>query len=119
MGSSRKSSVRWFVAALVGGFAFVSYIERMNISVAAAAMMPDLSLSKMEMGQVFSAFLWGYAIFQIPAGRLGDSVGPRLTLAIAALLWGITSVLTGVLPGSVFRGTFAVMISLLILRFLL
>jgi hypothetical protein len=53
---------------MVGAFAFVSYVERMNISVAAVLMMPELSLSGTQMGQVFSSFLWGYAIFQIPAG---------------------------------------------------
>src|SRR5438270_5895884 len=112
-------SFRRFVAVMVGAFAFVSYLERMNISVAAAAMMPDLSLSKTEMGQVFSSFLWGYAIFQVPAGKAGDVYGPRLTLTIAAILWFVASVLTGWLPGSVFTGSIAVMASLLILRFLL
>jgi ACS family glucarate transporter-like MFS transporter len=119
MRSPETSSFRWFVAAMVGGFAFVSYIERMNISVAAAAMMPDLGLSKTEMGQVFSSFLWGYAIFQVPAGQLGDTFGPRLTLTLAALIWCATSALTGFLPGTVFAGTLAVITSLLILRFLL
>ena len=114
-----SSSVRWFVAAMVGGFAFVSYVERMNISVAAAMMMPDLSLSKTEMGQIFSSFLWGYAIFQIPAGRIGDVVGPRLTLTVAALLWCVTSALTGLLPGRILSGSLAVLSSLFVLRFLL
>jgi len=119
MRSPEKSSFRWFVACMVGGFAFVSYIERMNISIAAAAMMPELGLSKIEMGQVFSSFLWGYAIFQVPAGQMGDTVGPRLTLTLAALIWCATSALTGFLPGSVFSGSVAVLGSLLILRFLL
>ena len=104
---------------MVGGFAFVSYIERMNISVAAAAMMPELGLSKTEMGQVFSSFLWGYAIFQVPAGQMGDKFGPRIILTLAALMWCATSALTGFLPGTVFTGTVAVITSLLILRFLL
>jgi MFS transporter, ACS family, glucarate transporter len=104
---------------MVAGFAFVSYVERMNISVAAAMMMPDMSLTKTQMGQVFSSFLWGYAIFQVPAGRIGDVFGPRLTLAVAAILWGVTSALTGLLPGSIFTGGYKVIASLLILRFLL
>ena len=116
---SGKTSVRWFVATMVGGFAFVSYVERMNISVAAAMMIPELSLSKTEMGQIFSSFLWGYAIFQIPAGRAGDIVGPRLTLTVAALLWCATSALTGLLPGRTFAGSAAVLATLLVLRFLL
>ena len=119
MRSPETSSFRWFVAAMVGGFAFVSYIERMNISVAAAAMMPELGLSKTEMGQIFSSFLWGYAIFQVPAGQIGDKFGPRLTLTLAALIWCATSALTGFLPGTVFAGALAVIFSLLVLRFLL
>src|SRR5436305_11412615 len=96
--AERGSSVRWLIASLAGAFAFVSYVQRMNISVAAELMMPDLGLSKTEMGQVFSSFLWGYAIFQVPAGRLGDAIGPRITLSLAALLWGATTVLTGLTP---------------------
>ncbi len=119
MNRSKNSSVRWFVAAMVACFAFVSYVERMNISVAAAQMMPELSLSKTAMGQIFSSFLWGYAIFQVPVGSMGDAFGPRLTLAFAALLWGVTTLLAGFLPGRIFSGTFAVFASLLILRFLL
>ena len=76
-------------------------------------------LSKTEMGQIFSSFLWGYAIFQIPAGRIGDVVGPRLTLTVAALLWCVTSALTGLLPGRILSGSLAVLSSLFVLRFLL
>jgi len=91
----------------------------MNISVAVAQMMPAMSLSKIQMGQIFSSFLWGYAIFQIPAGRLGDAIGPRVTLTVAAVVWGLTSALTGLLPGFAFSGAFAVIATLWVLRFLL
>jgi len=119
MDRDKKISVRWFVAAMVGGFAFVSYLERMNISVAAALMMPELSLTGTQMGQIFSSFLWGYAIFQIPAGRAGDVFGPRITLNVAAILWCVSSALTGLLPGYYLTGTFAMIVSLWALRFLL
>ena len=115
----RTSSVRWLILAMLLGFSFVSYVERVNISIAAELMMPGLSLSNTEMGQIFSSFLVGYAIFQIPLGALGDTVGPRLTLTLAALLWGITTVLTGFIPGTVVRGATGVFLSLWILRFLL
>ncbi|HTS10267.1 MAG TPA: MFS transporter [Candidatus Eisenbacteria bacterium] len=120
MGSNHeKTSVRWFVASMVGAFAFVSYLERMNISIAAAAMMPELSLSPTQMGQVFSSFLWGYAIFQVPVGWAGDAFGPRRILTIAALLWCLTTALTGFLPGTLVTGTVLVIVSLCALRFLL
>jgi ACS family glucarate transporter-like MFS transporter len=117
--AERSSSVRWLIASLAGAFAFVSYVQRMNISVAAELMMPDLGLSKTEMGQVFSSFLWGYAIFQVPAGRLGDAIGPRITLSLAALLWGATTVLTGLTPKMFAAGTAAMLTSLVVVRFVL
>lgn len=115
----RKTSARWFVPGMVGAFAFVSYVERMNISVAAALMMPELSLTGTQMGQIFSSFLWGYAIFQIPAGWIGDVVGPRITLTVAALIWCITSVLSGYLPGTNVKAAASIILCLWILRFLL
>jgi MFS transporter, ACS family, glucarate transporter len=117
--AERGSSVRWLIASLAGAFAFVSYVQRMNISVAAELMMPDLRLSKIEMGQIFSSFLWGYAIFQLPTGRLGDVIGPRITLSVAALIWGITTVLTGLLPGGFIAGTLAMLVCLVAVRFVL
>src|SRR2546423_6402984 len=115
----RSSSVRWLIASLTGAFAFVSYVERMNISVAAELMMPELGLTKTQMGQIFSSFLWGYAIFQVPAGRLGDANGPRITLALAALLWGATTVLTGLTPKMFAAGTAAMLTALVVVRFVL
>jgi len=117
---SRKHSIRWMILAMLFGFSFVSYVERVNISVAAELMMPALSLTKTEMGQIFTSFLLGYAIFQVPAGFLGDRIGPRLTLFGAALGWGITTILTGLVPGSwVFRTSARIFASLWTLRFLL
>jgi ACS family glucarate transporter-like MFS transporter len=119
VGRESGSSVRWLIASLAGACAFVSYVQRMNISVAAELMMPELGLTKIAMGQVFSSFLWGYAIFQVPAGRLGDAIGPRITLALAALLWGITTVLTGFLPRMFVAGTAAMLVVLVAVRFIL
>lgn len=115
----KQSSVRWLIAGVVGAFAFVSYIERMNISVAAELMMPDLGLTKIQMGQVFSSFLVGYAIFQVPAGRLGDVIGPRVTLALAAVLWGCATILTAVVANIFVAGSASLLMALVAVRFLL
>ena len=80
---------------MLASFTFVSYLLRTNISVAAELMMPALGLSKIDMGQIFTSFLIGYAIFQVPGGLLGDRLGPKLTLGISVLVWGICTVLTG------------------------
>src|SRR5246127_4890112 len=82
----------------LSGFALVSYMARANISVAAELMIPGLGLSHVQMGQIFTSFLVGYAIFQVPGGALGDRFGPRLTLGISALIWSGATLLTGLLP---------------------
>jgi ACS family glucarate transporter-like MFS transporter len=77
----------WRLVALLSATATASYLCRVNVSVAGAPMMRELGLSQQTMGQVFSAFLAGYAICQIPAGMLADRFGAGRVLAVAALLW--------------------------------
>ena len=116
--ASARSGVRWWTLAFLASFSFVSFLERVNISVAAELMIPALGINKVQMGQIFTSFLIGYAIFQIPGGYLGDKLGPRLTLAGSALVWATTTICTGLLP--VFFGSaLAIFIALWVVRFLL
>jgi len=109
----RPTPVRWLIVAILTGLSLTSYLQRMNISIAAKFMTADLALSQVQMGQVFSSFLIGYTIFQVPSGLWGDRRGPRLVLAASALVWGVTTLLTGMVPAT---GAFA---SLLVIRFVL
>ena len=107
--------VRWFVVATLFGLSFASYMERMNLSVAAELMMPALSLTKSDLGTIFNSFLLGYAVFQVPAGWLGDRFGSRIVLGLSALAWGVLTVLSGMLPGVISRtaaGTVALLVAL-------
>jgi len=99
-------------------FSFLSYLLRMNISVAQHAMVPELGLSDIQVGAVFSAFMFGYSLLQLPAGIFGDRFGPRPVLACAALAWAFLTLLTGIIPGKVVKGAFPAFVSLLIVRFL-
>jgi ACS family glucarate transporter-like MFS transporter len=100
------------------GFSLVSYLERMNISVAAEHMRPELDLTQVQIGQIFSAFLLGYAALQIPVGMLGDRIGPYRVLAALGWTWGALTLLTGYLPGAFGTGT-AAFVTLVAIRFLL
>ena len=119
MSPSRASRVRWKILALLVGFSFVSYLQRMNISVASAFMMPELDLSEQQMGWVFSSFMIGYTICQIPAGWIGDRFGAWRVLWGSAIFWGALTILSGLVPGLLIPGGFAALVSLLVLRFLL
>src|ERR1700722_6332448 len=97
----------------------MSYVLRMNISIAAKFMMSEFSLSQIQVGQIFSSFMVGYALFQLPLGMLGDRWGPRLTLALAGVSWGLATVLTALIPGKFVVAGASVFVTLLVIRFLL
>ncbi len=65
----------WRLVALLSATATASYLCRVNVSVAGVMMMRELGLSQQAMGRVFSAFLVGYALCQIPGGMLADRFG--------------------------------------------
>src|SRR5215467_13818866 len=107
------------VIFLLSAFSLVGYVLRTNISAASPFMMADLHLDKIQMGQVFSAFMVGYALFQVPWGVSGDRLGPGQTLTAAAVLWFATTLLTGVLPGIVVPAGIASLVALMVIRFVL
>jgi len=89
--TSSPVRVPWRIVALLCATATASYICRVNVSTAGVLLMEEFRLTQVEMGRVFSAFLLGYALFQIPAGMAADRWGARRVLGGAALLWvGLT-----------------------------
>jgi len=88
-----------FLIILLTTLSFLSYALRMNISVAAQFMMPELGFTAVQMGQIFSAFMLGYALFQVPWGIVGDRIGPHRTMSAAILIWAVTTLLTGLVSG--------------------
>jgi MFS family permease len=80
---------------------FITYVDRVNVSTAAASFGKEFGLSKTQLGLVFSAFAWPYLVFQIIGGWLGDKFGPRRTLTICALVWAGATILSGLATGLV------------------
>jgi ACS family glucarate transporter-like MFS transporter len=74
----------------------VAFLDRTNISIAGVALGQEYGLSKVQLGWVFSAFLVGYAGFQIPGGWLAVRWGPRKILTIGVLWWGVFTALTAI-----------------------
>lgn len=101
-----RSNVRWFLVFWLFILSAVSFLDRVNISVAASAIASEFRLSDVQLGWVFSSFLWGYAIFQTFGGWLADRLGPRRVLTAGVVWWGIFTALTAAvspaLTGAVF-----------------
>ncbi|MGD9851628.1 MAG: MFS transporter [Nitrospirales bacterium] len=116
---AQPSRVRWRILFLLLLISIITYIDRVNISVTARQMMPALGLTDLQMGQIFSAFVFGYALFQIPGGWLGDRWGPRRVLTFAVIWWSIFTALTAIAPTLPLASLIGIMGSLMVVRFLI
>jgi len=113
------SHVRWVVLGFLTVISFVAYLLRTNMSVAGERIMTDVGLTPVELGWVLAAFAWGYAIFQLPGGLLGDLLGGRRALALVTALWGVLNLLVALVPAGAASGSMVVLGSLVALRFLM
>src|ERR1044071_7967122 len=92
----RATGVVLFLLCLMYG---ITYIDRVNVSTAAAVFGRELHLSNTQVGFVFSAFAYPYLLFQIFGGWVGDRFGARMALTVAGLIWSVGTIVTG-LSGS-------------------
>ena len=88
----------WSLVALLSCTATASYLARVNVSVAGALMRTEFGISPEVMGRIFSAFVLGYALAQVPAGLLADRFGARRVLACAALGWVLCTAIMPLAP---------------------
>jgi ACS family glucarate transporter-like MFS transporter len=93
----------------------VSYLDRVNISIAGGSIAEAYQLTDVQLGKVFSAMLVGYALFQTIGGRLADRFGPRRVLTGGVIWWGIFTALTALVPSRI-AGALLIFI---VVRFLL
>ena len=117
--TTRPSRIRWLILALLFLISVVTYIDRVNISVTARQMMPAYGMTDQEMGWVFSAFVVGYALFQIPGGWLADRWGVRVVLTVALLWWSICTALTAMVAASSLASLVGIIGALMLVRFCL
>lgn len=116
--ASASTHVRWRILFILALASFISYVLRTNLSFAAPVMMDDLGLNEIQWGWILAAFTAGYAIFQFPGGLLSDRFGPRLVIAGIAILWGVLTLLTGLVPDSSSASPLLIIASLMLVRFL-
>ncbi len=109
--------IRRVVLAMIFGFAFTGYVQRTSVAVAAQRMMPELGLTQVQVGWLFTAFLLTYAVFQVPGALAGQWLGGRRVLSLVGVATVAASVATGVVPALATGG--ALFIGLLAARSLL
>ena len=104
--------------ALLTGVTMLTYLDRLNLSIAGRDIQTEYAFNTQTMGWIFSAFLLGYALFQIPGGWAGDRYGPRRVLTLTILCWSLLTATTALAPRLPLRAWFGVAWSFAVVRFL-
>src|SRR5246127_381284 len=99
-GSARPTWGRWYILVLISLMYLITYLDRVNISTAAPVISKEFGFDKITMGVIFSAFVWAYAMFQVPGGWLGDRFGPRNVLTIIVGYWSAMTAATAIAGGA-------------------
>ena len=93
-----RSSRRWRIAFLLGLGVLVNYFDRVNLSVAHDALVTTFAISNITFGYLSAAYVWTFALCQLPVGVLLDKFGVRRVGRISTLVWSIASFSAAITP---------------------
>ena len=117
--AARATHVRWVIIGMLAVISGTTYMDRLNLGIAAKYIQDQFAFSNQTMGWILSAFVLGYALFQVPGGWAGDKIGPRRMLTFAIVWWSVFTALTALAPQLPLAGWFGVGWSFAIVRFLI
>lgn len=100
----RVPRLRWRIAGLIGSGVLINYFDRISLSVAGPQLERSFHLTPLDLGLLFSAFFWSYALLQIPVGLVVDRIGVTRVGRWSAFLWSVAQALTALAGG--FAGVF-------------
>ena len=92
---NRIPSTLIVVLVLLAISAFINYIDRGNLSIAAPLLKDELGISPSKLGFLLSAFFWTYACSQLFSGWLVDRLNVNWVFAAGFILWSGATALTG------------------------
>jgi MFS transporter, ACS family, D-galactonate transporter len=89
---------RWRIAFLLAFGVLVNYFDRVNLSVAHAALITTFAISDITFGYLSAAYNWTYMLCQLPVGVVLDKFGVRRVGRISSFLWSVASFAAAVTP---------------------
>jgi MFS family permease len=84
------------VVVLLAISAFINYVDRGNLSIAAPMLKDELGISAARLGVLLSAFFWTYACSQLFSGWLVDRFNVNWVFAAGFILWSAATAMTGI-----------------------
>ncbi len=91
-------SYRWWIFSILAlGYVLV-YFHRLSPAVMALELMTTFGVGGTIVGVLGSAYFYPYAVMQLPAGLLADSLGPRKTVTTFLLIAAVGALLFAAAP---------------------
>src|SRR5256884_5933138 len=90
-----SAGARWWIVGLLAAALFINYVDRGAVPTAAPLIQNELGLSASQLGVLFSAFFWSYALLQLPVGWLAERYGAHRVLAVGLAVWACATILVG------------------------
>src|ERR1700757_1638380 len=100
-GGKRMTYRRVWIALLVFLAVIINYIDRVALSVAAKPIAAEFGFTPVEMGYLFSGFLWTYVVCLVPLGLLVERIGARNMVGGGIAIWSAATALTAATGGFV------------------
>jgi len=91
-----KVEYKWFLVIILLLGSIINYLDRANLSIANTTIASEFHLNAFQMGLILSAFMWPYAIANLPAGWLIDKIGIHKIFLASVLLWSFATLLGGI-----------------------
>jgi MFS family permease len=90
---------RYWIFVLMFLLATINYVDRIALSVSSTPIAQEFGIDKVQLGYLFSSFLWLYVVCLVPMGIIVDRFGTRNVNAAGIGLWSIATALTGLATG--------------------
>lgn len=90
---------RSWIAILIFTAVIINYIDRIALSIASKPIVEEFGFTPVEMGYLFSGFLWTYVVCLIPIGLLVERVGAKKMVGGGVAIWSAATALTAATTG--------------------
>lgn len=96
--AATKHSKKWLVWGLAVFFYLYEYILRVSPTVMVSEIMRAFNKQAVAVGSLSAAYLYSYALMQVPVGMLMDKYGARRLLSLASLICTLGCAFYGFAP---------------------
>lgn len=93
----KRNYTPWVILSLLFVATGLSFLDRQILSMTIIKIQAEFKFSDVQYGIVNTAFLISYALMFTVGGRLMDTMGSKLGLALAVCIWSVASGLHGIM----------------------